>query len=53
MFEDNFNFENKYKETVSNEIRKLVTDSGVKFSKEEYNYLGIWKNKILELSGNN
>lgn len=53
MFEKNFNFENNNNETVSEEIRKLLTDTGARISAKEYNYLGIWKRKILELTGNN
>jgi hypothetical protein len=50
---NNFNFDNKDKESISQEIRKLLTDSGVQLSAKEYNYLGIWKKKIIELSGDN
>jgi|GEM_PF-5630377 len=53
MFDKNFNFEDKDRETISEEIRKLLTDTGVQLSPREYNYLGVWKNKILDLSGNN
>ncbi len=53
MFEKNFNFGNKSKETISDEIRKLLVDTKVQISARDYNYLGVWKKKILELSGNN
>lgn len=53
MFEKNFNFDNKARETVSEEIRKLLADTNIQLSSKEYNYIGIWKKKILELSGNN
>ncbi len=53
MFEKNFNFENTERETVSEEIRKLLTDTGINLSSEESNYMEIWKNKLLELSGKN
>ncbi len=53
MFEKNFNFENKNKKTASDEIRKLLNNTGAKISAREYDYLDLWKKKILQLSGNN
>ena len=52
MFEQNFNF-NTNKETISEEIRKLVSDTRVCPSIKEDYYLELWKNKILDLSKNN
>jgi len=53
MFEQNFNFNNKDNETVSEELRKLFTDTSVHLTTEDYDYLGAWKNRLIELSGNN
>lgn len=56
MFENNFNFNSSEKELISDEIRKLVSQSVTSAqcpTSEEYNYLTIWKNNLLKLSGNN
>lgn len=55
MFENNFNFNNE-RETISEEIRKLVSQSESDShppSMDESNYLTIWKKNLLKLSGNN
>ncbi len=51
----NFNFNNNEKETISEEIRKLVTQTESLFerSSEESGYLAVWKTNLLKLSGNN
>lgn len=53
MFEQNFNFYDEEKETIADEIRKLLSKAEPIPSADEYNYLTIWKSKLLKLSGNN
>lgn len=56
MFESNFNFDNKEKETIAEEIRKLVSDpeGAAQFpSSQENSYLAAWKKNLLKLSGDN
>lgn len=53
MFEHKFNFENSEQETISDEIRKLLEDTGIHPTAEDFDFLGLWKDQILSLSGNN
>lgn len=55
MFQNNFNFKNE-KELISDEIKRLVSQTGnpgQRPSSDECNYLTIWKQNLLKLSGNN
>jgi len=56
MFHNNFNFNfNNEEETISNEIRKLVSqrEGPIERTADESNYLAVWKTNLLKLSGNN
>jgi hypothetical protein len=53
MFENRFNFENKERETISDEIRRLLADTGIHPTPEDFDFLGVWKNQLLALSGKN
>lgn len=53
MFEHQFNFDNKEQQTISDEIRKLLADTGVHPTAEDLDFLSVWKKQLLALSGKN